>query len=427
MTNLTTTAPLSELEKKMDFWLKHGRNVLLSGQQGVGKSTLIEEMAKRNNLTYRYFTASLMDPYLNLIGVPKEQKDENGESFLEFIKPTEFGDDSVEFIFLDEYNRAPPAVRNAVMELVQYRSVNGRKLRNLKAVWAAINPYDDNETFNVFEIDPAQKDRFHVYYELPFEPSRDYFEGKFGKHMAETAIKWWNKIPEDIRRDVSPRRLDYALEEYQIGGDVKDILHPDTRPDGLVVALRDFTGKEGSHLDRWMADSEGYLAEITDRVNPFEGDVVEAFAELKKFSMDQAVDYVGRLSPAQLQDLVNSDTGEIEILLRNLNGPKTPSVETALRENHWSPQHMSYVLSTAEDVKTPGFKEAYKANDPDKMLAVAKTGLDFTIVILWWLKNRESESPTAIIRKAYEIKGNVILRYLAMASFEETAKLFTAE
>ena len=47
------TTKLTELDKKMDFWIANNLNVLLEGQQGVGKSTIIEAMVKRNKLSLR--------------------------------------------------------------------------------------------------------------------------------------------------------------------------------------------------------------------------------------------------------------------------------------------------------------------------------------------------------------------------------------
>jgi len=412
---------LSKLDEKMDFWIEHNLNVLLEGQQGVGKSTIIESMVKRNNLSYKYFTASLMDPYLTLIGVPKEATNPStGESFLDFIKPTEFADDSVEFIFLDEFNRAPPSVRNAVMELIQFKSINGRKLKNLKAVWAAINPYDDNETFNVQELDPAQKDRFHVFHQLPFEPSTEYFTNKFGKHMAKTAVKWWGQIPEDIRNDTSPRRLDYALEQYQRGGDVADILSPLTRPETLVRKLQDFTGGEGTYADRWMTDSESFLEEITSRTTPTEVDVVKAFSELRAYSMDMAVDYVGKLLPEQLNAL--RDTPEVEIMLRNFNGPKNQAVETSLSEQVWHAQHIQFVLDSVKDKCSKKFAKAYETGDTDKMIKAADNGLDYSVIMCIFLQDDKNDFPYETVREFYE-KKPALLKYLARISYEHTAKM----
>ena len=416
----TTNTNLSELDTKMDFWIKNNLNVLLEGQQGVGKSTIIEAMVKRNNLSYKYFTASLMDPYLTLIGVPKEGKDQNGESFLDFIKPSEFADDSVEFIFLDEFNRAPPSVRNAVMELIQFKSINGRKLKNLKAVWAAINPYDDNETFNVQELDPAQKDRFHVFYQLPFEPSAEYFTSKFGQHMSNTAIKWWGDIPEDIRNEVSPRRLDYALEMYQLGGDVEDVLTPLSRPETLIRKLQDFTGGEGTYIERWMTDSESFLEEITSRTTPTEVDVVTAFAELRKYSMDMAVDYVGKLLPDQLNLIRESE--QIEIMLRNYNGPKTPAVESSLSEQLWHSQHIQFVFDSVKDKASAKFTKMFDKEDFEGMCAEADTGFEYAVVMCIALRDQKEDFPYDRI-KGFLDKKPALLKYLSMCSFEHTAKL----
>jgi len=414
------TKKLSPLDEKMDFWIKNGLNVLVEGQQGVGKSTIIEAMVKRNNLSYKYFTASLMDPYLTLIGVPKEAKNDNGESFLDFIKPTEFADDSVEFIFLDEFNRAPPSVRNAVMELIQFKSINGRKLKNLKAVWAAINPYDDNETFNVQELDPAQKDRFHVFYQLPYKPDELYFTSKFGAHMSKTAIKWWDEIPEDIRNDVSPRRLDYALEMYQMGGDVADVVTPMARPEALIRKLQDFTGGTGTYAERWMTDSESFLEEITSRTTPTDVDVVKAFSELKTYSMDMAVDYVGKLLPDQLNMLRESP--EVDIMLRNYNGPKNPAVESSLSEQLWHSQHIQFVFDSVKDKASPDFIKKFDESDFEGMTSVADTGFEYAVVMCVAVRDKKDDFPYDIIKGFYD-KKPAILKYLAMCSYEHTAKM----
>lgn len=414
------------LDDKMDFWLKNNLNVLLTGTQGVGKSALIENTVKRNGIqNYKYFTASLMDPYLTLIGVPKEGKTDNGESFLDFIVPKEMQDDSVEFIFLDEFNRAPQAVRNAVMELIQFKSINGRRLKNLKAVWAAINPYDDNETFNVFELDPAQKDRFHVQYTIPCEPSAEYFTSKFGNHMAKTAIKWWNAVPEDIRSEISPRRLDYGLEMYQMGGDVRDVLHELSRPETLIRQLEDLTGGEGSSMDRWMSDPESFLEEIINRNVKYEGDVVADFKELKKLMLDQAVDYVGKLLPEQL-GLLKDDSATVELLLRNIAGPCNDTVETSLKESAWHPQHNQFIFDSAKQKTSAKFFKALEAEDFDAMEKHAKSGLELMITIMYAEKTEGVAKPLPErYKECYELKP-ALLKYLAMCDYNRASEMFKA-
>ena len=121
-----------------DFWIENNLNVLLRGKHGVGKTAMVVDAFERNNLKYKYFSASTMGPWVDFIGVPKEKTDENGNSYLDLVRPQEFQDDEVEAIFMDEFSRAHKKVRNAVMELIQFKSINGRKFKNLKIVWAPL-------------------------------------------------------------------------------------------------------------------------------------------------------------------------------------------------------------------------------------------------------------------------------------------------
>lgn len=213
------------LDANIDFFIKNGFNVLFRGRHGTGKTARILQAFQRANLKYQYFSASTMDPWVDFIGIPKEKVDKNGKSFLELIRPEAFSDDSVEAIFLDEYNRAPKKVRNAVMELIQFKAINGKKFPNLKIVWAAINPEEDgDDKYDVEALDPAQIDRFHALIEVPFKPDLKYFKGKYDEMTATAAVTWWSELEEKNQRSVSPRRLDYALEVYTKGGDVRFVL-----------------------------------------------------------------------------------------------------------------------------------------------------------------------------------------------------------
>ena len=232
---------MSNLDKKLDFYIQHGYNVLFSGHQGVGKSATVLEAFKRNKLKYAYYSASTMDPWVDFIGVPKEKVMDNGKSTIELIRPAAIANDEIEAIFFDELNRSPKKIRNAVMELIQFKSINGHKLNNLKVIWAAINPDktdDEDHTFDVEKLDPAQKDRFQVYIELPFKLDIAYFSNKYTPVIANVANEWWSKIDKKIQRDISPRRVDYALDLYFKGGDIRDVLPKQSNVGSFVSALK---------------------------------------------------------------------------------------------------------------------------------------------------------------------------------------------
>lgn len=257
---------MSNLDKKLDFYVNHSYNVMFVGKQGIGKSTIILDCFKRNNLKYLYFSAATMDPWVDFVGVPKERKMEDGTSFIELVRPKEIAADEVEAIFFDEFNRAPKKVRNAVMELLQFKSINGHKLNNLKFIWAAINPDDVEDEafqFDVEKLDPAQKDRFHVYIELPYKLDRAYFSKKFSPTIADIANEWWEKLEPKAKNQVSPRRVDYALELYGIGGDIRDVLPTASNVSKLVAALKSAPYKE--QLQTLYAAND--LAVATDFIN----------------------------------------------------------------------------------------------------------------------------------------------------------------
>jgi hypothetical protein len=207
--NILTFGKTMISDADLKFWIENNFNVLLKGKAGTGKTSVVLDAFKKYNLKYKYFSTSTMDPWVDFIGVPKEKTDENGKSYLSLVRPKEFEDDDIEAIFLDEFNRSHKKVRNAVMELIQFKSINGKKFNNLKMIWAAINPDDDeDQKYDVEPLDPAQIDRFHIMVNVPYTPHVTYFRNKYGENIADTAINWWKELSKEQKNLVIPRRLD---------------------------------------------------------------------------------------------------------------------------------------------------------------------------------------------------------------------------
>lgn len=246
--------------KKLDLWASLGLNVLITGEYGVGKTAVVEETFKRNGLKlfdinnykpgeqyYLYFSAGTMDPYVDLIGVPREQsKNIEGEkyTYLDLLRPLPFATDCVVGIFMDELNRADAKVRNAVMEIIQFKSINGKKFNNLKMIWAAINPEDAAHTYDVERLDPAQKDRFHIHTSIDFKPDKTYFFQKHGEEKGKSAIEWWELQKVEFQKLCSPRRLDYALSLAAQGVDLADILDKRLNVGKLASLLKNGLARE---------------------------------------------------------------------------------------------------------------------------------------------------------------------------------------
>lgn len=248
-------------DKNLDLWVANNLNVLMVGGHGIGKTAITKAAFNRNKLNWLYFSASTMDPWVDMIGVPKEVTDDKGNRYLDLVRPKAFQFDEIDAIFFDELNRAPKKVRNAVMELMQFKSINGHKFERLRMVWGAINPEDDEGTYDVERLDPAQKDRFQIHVTLPETPNRQYFAEKFGGNQANSAIEWWQQ---SHKKMVSPRRLDYALEVYNMGLSLKDVLPNETNPDKLRQMLGNGVAREKLLLmmERGqIAEAEAFLAQ----------------------------------------------------------------------------------------------------------------------------------------------------------------------
>lgn len=225
----------------LDQWVSTSVNVLLIGEKGVGKSYQVKDTFDRNKLKYAYFSGATLDPWIHLLGIPKAKMMPDGKEKMEFILPENL-DDDVEAIFVDEWNRTNKVVRNALLELQQFKSINGRKFPKLQMIWGAVNPPkdkddDDGSDYDVDELDPAQLDRFHVIVELPNEPNQNYFKKKFGMYKGKVLVDWWEKQPKEALKILSPRRLDYVGECFEKGLDIKYLLPVAANVVDLIKAL----------------------------------------------------------------------------------------------------------------------------------------------------------------------------------------------
>lgn len=250
-------------KEKLRKYLDNGFNVLLEGTHGLGKTAVIKEIFESKNLNWKYFSASTMDPWIDFIGVPKTVN-KNGQDVLELVKPQEFANDEVEAIFFDEFNRAPAKVINAVMELIQFKSINGKKFNNLKVVWAAINPYDEEGTYSVEQIDAATKDRFHIQIQIPLELDTTYLIKTHGE-ISKPFIKWWNELPKDLKIQVSPRRLDYAIQVHKAEGDLRDVLVSSSNVKKLEDYIKEMN--KGLELSVLMKKNDKELKEFFNLEN----------------------------------------------------------------------------------------------------------------------------------------------------------------
>lgn len=209
---------------------KNDKNVLLIGMHGVGKTYLVQDITKELGLKLGYWSASTMDPYIDLVGVPYPES-----GHLKFAQREDIFD--MEFLFFDELNRAHQKVRNSVLELIQFKSINGKRFPKLKMVWAAINP--PTEEYHVEELDVALKDRFHLFIEMVPTVSLSYLKTKMPAKIAEVIMNWYKELPTEDRERVSPRRVEYIGSCLDCGITLRDTA-PDFIKDAQLAVLEKF-------------------------------------------------------------------------------------------------------------------------------------------------------------------------------------------
>lgn len=140
--------------------------VLLEGKHGIGKSAIVDQFAKNNNM-YMFPLFLSTQETGDLIGIPSEIV-VDGHKVTQWSKPIwlnrmeEMANKGIHCVlFLDELNRAPLDVRQSALQLVLEGKIHEHALPRVNGlktlVVAAINPSDD---YQVQELDPALLDRF---------------------------------------------------------------------------------------------------------------------------------------------------------------------------------------------------------------------------------------------------------------------------
>lgn len=197
-------------------YVEKGHNVLLVGDHGVGKTTLVRDVVKQLGWRMVEFNAALMEPYVDFIGIPMSRKNEDGTEELQMVSKREIFD--ADLIFVDEFNRGQPATINALMNIINDHQLNGQPLPNLKAVVAACNPPKSSvtgDTYMVGELDPAQVDRFTVHLTMSNEVNEKYLADALGMpNLARELAEWQHSLDFGSENKVarvpyiSPRRVE---------------------------------------------------------------------------------------------------------------------------------------------------------------------------------------------------------------------------
>lgn len=107
------------------------------GRRGIGKTLIAKDMIKKSDLKEVYLNLSVLER-VDLGGYPDVMATAKGKQYVDFLLPQFFaamieGKDQV-VLLLDEVDKADPSLWAPLLEITQFRHINGRPLKNLKAI-----------------------------------------------------------------------------------------------------------------------------------------------------------------------------------------------------------------------------------------------------------------------------------------------------
>jgi AAA domain (dynein-related subfamily) len=135
--NITITLKPSQVAAALVSLVKAGQPTALWGAPGIGKSDIVRQVGASLGMSVIDIRASMLDP-VDLRGLPMVQNGRSHWATPEFL-PT----DGVGILFLDELNRAPTMVQNALFQLVLDRKLGEYELPSGWVVVAACNRETD--------------------------------------------------------------------------------------------------------------------------------------------------------------------------------------------------------------------------------------------------------------------------------------------
>ena len=151
---------MEEIEDIILTGLVIGDPVLLIGSHGTAKTTLCRKLAQALDLKFHAYDAS-KSLFEDIIGFPNPKSISKG--IIDYV-PTALSIWDKEFILIDEISRARAESQNKWLEVIRSRKIMGVFIKNLKYIFAAMNPIS---YYGANPLDEALAGRFIFIIQIP--------------------------------------------------------------------------------------------------------------------------------------------------------------------------------------------------------------------------------------------------------------------
>ncbi|MCK4625500.1 MAG: AAA family ATPase [Phycisphaerae bacterium] len=205
-----------QLRRLVAVCLRAGRGLLVGGNHGIGKSTILEEAAAELGYDVCVVDLSLLEA-ADLTGLPYREGNKT-----KYAKPVILPAKTKRgckggLLILEELNRCERLTRQPALQLLTRGTLNDYTLPKGWSVAACINRSDESGAlYDVDELDPALLSRFACCTLVPSLPEWDAW--------AETAginenVRTFVQTNEAIFQKTNPRAWAYLSELIQAAGD----------------------------------------------------------------------------------------------------------------------------------------------------------------------------------------------------------------
>jgi len=160
------------------------------GPPGIGKSSIVKQIAEANEYDFIDLRLALMDP-TDLKGIPFYDKEQHQALW---APPSFLPKEGSGILFLDELNSAPPAVQASAYQLILDRKVGEYKLPDGWAIVAAGNREGDRGV--VYRMPSPLANRF-VHLEMEIS-SEEWREWAFGAALDARVIAYIGYKSDDL-------------------------------------------------------------------------------------------------------------------------------------------------------------------------------------------------------------------------------------
>ena len=287
---MTTSSPLAvgeRLAALITAAYRLRKPLLIEGPSGIGKSEIVQAVARRLAIDCTVLDLSLLEPP-DLIGLPIIANGRTDYAIPQIMPVAGAG-----LLMLEELNRAELYVQQPALQLLSARSLHNYRLPEAWSMVAAVNP--DTEGFNVRPLDRALVDRF---LQVAVTADRDQWLSWAMGHGVHPAVLNVVRQHPAALRDVSPRRwvaVSAFLHDSAIGG-----LDEQTLQDAL----------RGYLPDPWM------VIVCDQRLACRPGDTLNARAALVNYANDEQLrSALAEAKKTGRTDIIHTLVVEIEALL----------------------------------------------------------------------------------------------------------------